>query len=121
VEIKKFTEDFSVCKVRDITQIDFNDKFCFLGKTDEELSLVCLTNKVPENTTDRDDGWTAFRIQRELDFSLNGILTRISGILADHEIGIFAISTYNTDYILTKAANYEKALAALKAEGYEIV
>jgi hypothetical protein len=121
VEIKRFTEDFSVCKVKDFTKIDFNDKFCFYGKTDEEISVVCLTDKVPENSTDRDDGWKAFRIQGELDFSLIGILSRISGILAENKIGIFAISTYNTDYILTKAENYEKALAALKAEGYEIV
>lgn len=121
MKIKKFDEDFSVCKIVDTTGVDLNDKFCFLGKTDEEISLVCLTKNVPRNTTDRDDGWKAMRIQGELDFSLIGILAKISGILAEKEIGIFAISTYNTDYILVKDSNYEKALNALAEAGYDIV
>ena len=108
----------SVCKVEDYSQIDLSQQFCFSGATDEELSLVCPTDSVPENTTDRDDGWRAFRIVGTLDFSLIGILARISRILAANEIGIFAISTYNTDYILTKEDNYEKALNVLKNSGY---
>ena len=119
--IKSFREEFSVCKIEDISQVDFNDNLCFLGKTDEELSLVCQTNKVPANVTMRDDGWKAMRIEGELDFSLIGILSKISGILAEKKIGIFAISTYNTDYILTKVENYEKALLALQEAGYKII
>ena len=69
----------------------------------------------------RDDGWKAFRIQGILDFSLIGILSRIAGIFAENEIGIFAVSTFNTDYILTKKENYDKALEALKQAGYEII
>lgn len=118
--IKTYTEELSVCKVQNISQVDFSDKFCFLGKTDEEISLVCLTNKVPENVTHRDDGWKMFRIEGELDFSLIGILSEISAILAENEIGIFALSPYNTDYILTKSTNYEKALSCLKNSGYQI-
>ena len=121
MEIKRLVEDFTVCKVKDITEIKFDDEFCFLGKTDEEMSLVCLTNHVPDNTTHRDDGWKAFRIQGELDFQLIGILSKISGILAENNIGIFAISTYNTDYILTKAEIFDTAIEALNKEGYEIV
>ena len=118
--IKKFNENFSVCKIKDLSGVDFSDKFCFVGKTDEELSLVCLSDKVPSNVTEKDEGWKAMRIQGELDFSLIGILSKISGILAQHSIGIFAISTYNTDYILTKTENYERAILALKEAGYEI-
>ena len=108
----------TVCKVEDYSQIDLSQPFCFTGATDEELSLVCPTSIVPENNTDRDDGWRAFRIVGTLDFSLIGILARISKILASNEIGIFALSTYNTDYILTKEENYEKALNVLKNSGY---
>ena len=82
------------------------------------MSLVCPTDIVPGNTTERDDGWRAFRIVGTLGFGLIGILARISKILASNEIGIFAISTYNTDYILTKEENYEKALNFLKNSGY---
>ena len=56
-----------------------------------------------------------------LDFSLIGILSKISGILADHKIGIFAVSTYNTDYILVKSENFSKAVEVLGKEGYTII
>ena len=72
------------------------------------------------NTIERDDGWKAFRIQGVLDFSLIGILSRISAILAENKIGIFAVSTYNTDYILVKKENYQRALKALETEGYMV-
>ena len=111
---------FSVCKVMDYSGIDLMKPFCFTGTTDEENSLVCPEETVPDNTTERDGGWRAFRIIGQLDFSLIGILARISEILAENRIGIFAISTYNTDYILTKEVNFEKALKALKDAGYVI-
>lgn len=63
----------------------------------------------------------AFCINGILDFSLIGILSEISGILAENGIGIFAVSTYDTDYILTKRENYQKALTALNNAGYEII
>ena len=95
--------------------------FYFIGKTDEELSLVCKTEDTPSETIKRDDGWRGFRIQGVLDFSLIGILSKLSGILAEHKIGIFAVSTYNTDYILVKKENYERALDVLASEGYTVV
>ncbi|GFO84946.1 MULTISPECIES: ACT domain-containing protein [Anaerostipes] len=121
MELKKLRHKFSVCKVEDYSMVDFNQEFCFTGRTEEENSLVCMTENVPENATERDDGWRAFRIQGILDFSLIGILARIAGLLAQNEIGIFAVSTYNTDYILTKEENYEKALEILKQAGYQII
>lgn len=111
---------FSVCKVKDYSCVDLTQPFCFTGATDEENSLVCPEAFVPENTTERDDGWRGFRIVGQLDFSLIGILARISEVLASNEIGIFAISTFNTDYILTREENFEKAMRALKNSGYEV-
>lgn len=120
MELKRIAGDFSVCKMADIKEIDLNRDFCFFGKTDEEISLVCLTEDVPEHVTGRDDGWKAFRIEGMLDFSLIGILAKISTVLAENGIGIFAVSTYNTDYILIKEENFEKALKVLHQAGYEI-
>ena len=94
--------------------------FFFVGKTDDEISLVCKTDDTPKKTTDRDDGWKGFRIQGILDFSLIGILSKLAGILAENNIGIFAVSTFNTDYILVKAENFERALSVLSTEGYII-
>ena len=62
----------------------------------------------------------SYRIEGILDFSLIGILAKISTCLAENGIGIFAISTFNTDYILTKAKNFEKAVKTLEAKGYKI-
>ena len=120
MEIKALADLFSVCKVEAVTQIDLNKDFCFMAKTDEELSLVCPTKDVPSVTSARDDGWRGFRIQGTLDFSLIGILAKISAILAEQRIGIFAISTYNTDYIFVKEENFAKALQSLAEHGYKV-
>ena len=121
MELKKIEHKLTVCKVEKISDIDLSSDFFFIGKTDEELSLVCKTDDAPDKTIERDDGWKGFRIQGVLDFSLIGILSRISGIPADNKIGIFAVSTFNTDYILVKEENFEKALEVLADEGYTIV
>lgn len=121
MELKKLNRDFSICKVRSMQDIDLSGDFCFIGKTDEELSVVCPVENVPEDTLERDDGWKGFRIQGVLDFSLIGILSKISGILADHQIGIFVVSTFNTDYIFVKKENFAGALHVLALEGYKIV
>ena len=121
MELKRINYKLTVCKVTEASDINMESDFCFIGKTDEELSLVCKTEDTPPDTVERDDGWRGFRIQGILDFSLIGILSKLSGILADHKIGIFAISTYNTDYILVKEENYERALTILASEGYTVV
>ena len=121
MELKKIDYRLTVCKVTVVTNINMESDFYFIGKTDEELSLVCKTEDTPQNTVERDDGWRGFRIQGILDFSLIGILSKLSGILAEYQIGIFAVSTYNTDYILVKEENFERALSVLASEGYSIV
>lgn len=120
MELKRIDHRLTVCKVTEISDINTESDFYFIGKTDEELSLVCKTEDTPQNTVERDDGWRGFRIQGVLDFSLIGILSKLSGILAEHKIGIFAVSTYNTDYILVKEENFERALSVLAYEGYTV-
>lgn len=119
--LEKLEYSLTVCKVPDISDIDMTAGFFLIGKTDEELSLVCKTEDTPAETVARDDGWKGFRVRGTLDFSLIGILSKLSGILADHKIGIFAVSTYNTDYILVKEENFDRASEALASEGYTIV
>lgn len=111
---------FSICKVKDYSQTDLSRPFCFLSSTDEEKSLVCPAELVPDNTIERDDGWRAFRIAGILDFSLIGILAGITKILAEQGIGVFAVSTFNTDYILTREKDFQRALNVLRDSGYEI-
>ena len=121
IKIERIGVNFSICQVEDYSMVDFSQRFCFTGRTNQENSLVCMTEKVPENATARDDGWKAFRIQGTLDFSLIGILSGISAALAENQIGIFAISTYNTDYILVKEEQYHKAARALEEHGYDVI
>lgn len=119
MKIKIIEHQFTVCKTGDYSKVDFSDPFLFTGRTDEENSLVCRTKKVPGNIIEREDGWRAFRIEGTLDFSLIGILADISSLLAENKIGIFAVSTYNTDYIFTKEEQFQRAVNILKEHGYE--
>ena len=121
MKIEKLPYDLTVCKLQSATDLALDADFYFIGKTDEELSLVCKTDDVPAQTAARDDGWRAFRIQGVLDFSMVGVLSKLSGILAENGIGLFAVSTYNTDYILVKKENFERAITSLAAAGYTVV
>ena len=56
MEIKRIDYDFSVCKVEDYSLAKLDSEYCFIGKTDEENSLVCITAQVPPNVTEREDG-----------------------------------------------------------------
>ena len=121
MDLKILSPGFSVCKIPDLSMVNFKDDYIFIGKTEEELSLVCDTGHIPDNYTEREDNWKAFKIQGQLDFSLIGILSEITKILADNKIGVFAISTYNTDYILVKEDKLSLAIKSLDGAGYGIV
>jgi hypothetical protein len=121
MELKKLPYELSVCKVRKLCPEILGDEFFFFEKTDEEISLVCMTEHVPLETEEREDGWKAFRIQGVLDFALIGILAPIATILAENQIGIFVVSTYNIDYVLIKEENFDKALDVLVHAGYLVV
>lgn len=113
-------QKFSVCQIENPGQADLTAPFTFLSRTDEEISLVCESEKAPKDTLKREDGWRGLRIAGLLDFSLIGILAKIAGLLAAQKISIFAISTYNTDYVLIKEAQLQNALDALNRAGYAI-
>ena len=70
MELHVIEENFTVCKLEDCSGVDLNTPWCFFSRTDEEISLVCPTARVPGNTLVREDGWRAFRVQGVLDFSL---------------------------------------------------
>lgn len=120
MELKMIGDEFCVCQIKDIADVNFDDEFVFLSKTDDELSLVCRKEFVPENAINVSYGFTAMRFEGVLDFSLIGILSKIAAILAEEKISIFAISTYNTDYVLISTEKKEAAVKALKENGYSI-
>jgi len=121
LKLEKLPYRLTVCKVENVAAPDLTGDIFFIGKTDEEISLVCKTEDVPPETIVREDGWKSFRIQGTLDFALTGILSGIASLLAENHIGLFAVSTYNTDYILVKEESYEKALSILEQAGYTVI
>jgi hypothetical protein len=113
---------FGVCRLDEneaIPKWAVDSTFFSITKTMDELSVVCEQKRVPENIRCERD-WFALKVEGPLDFSLVGILARISSILSKEEISIFAISTYDTDYILVKEKDVEKAINVLIKDGYEI-
>ena len=120
LKLRTLPYELTVCRLASAEQFRPAMDFYFLGRTDEEISLVCRTEDTPAETLAREDGWRGFRIEGMLDFSLVGILSKLSAVLAENGIGIFAVSTFNTDYILVKAEDLDRALAALAAAGYII-
>jgi hypothetical protein len=118
LNLKIIDKEFSICKLNDLTSINYKDELYFIGKTDEEISLVCSSECVPEVYMECDAGWKAFRIEGILDFSLIGIIAKISDVLAKHKIGIFVVSTFNTDYVLIKKENWDSAVNALLEANY---
>lgn len=91
--------------------------FFSLTRTQEEISVVCQEELVPEGTQ-CEKNWRILKIQGVLDFSLVGILASISTLLAKAGISIFAISTYDTDYVLVQEKQVRQAVAALRAAGH---
>ena len=118
--LKVLPQELTVCKVAEVPEDIWNFDFLFFAKTDEEISIVCETRHAPAQTIAREDGWRAFRIEGMLDFSLVGILSKLSAVLADANIGIFAVSTYNTDYVLVRAKDLPRAIEVLAVAGYEM-
>ena len=122
MDIQVLDHRLTVCKVKSFDSDLLNTaSFCFTAMTGEENSLVCLTEKTPRETIAREDGWRALKLCGQLDFSLIGILARIAQLLAEKGISIFALSTYNTDYILIKEDKLSAGAQVLSDNGYNIL
>lgn len=123
LKIKLLKERFGVCRLDKnelIPEWIKNSDFYSVTKTLDELSIVCSQDSIPSGIKCEKD-WRTLEIEGPLEFSLIGILSSISTILAEKGISIFAISTYDTDYILVKDKDINDAIDALSIEKYEII
>ena len=98
----------------------YKSKFYWIGKTDEELSIVCKSNLL-NNKNNSASNWTIIRIAAKLDFSVVGVLAEISNALKDAGVSVIALSTYDTDYIMLKTAKLNEAKIVLENIGYEFI
>ena len=121
---------FGVCRLVTGSEIPawvYGSNFFSVTRTPEELSIVCQESSIPANIPANipagfrvEKGWSCLKVEGPLDFGLTGILAGISRTLADNDISIFAVSTYDTDYILVREKDLECACKALEGAGYEI-
>ena len=88
-------------------------------RTAEELSIVCAASHVPAHVT-AERGWRCLRVAGTIDFAVTGVLASIAGPLAGAGVSIFAISTYDTDYVLVREHALPAAIAALTAAGHDV-
>ena len=91
-----------------------------LSRTTAELSVVCAEASVPEGVR-VEAGWRALALRGPIDFALTGVLVRILQPLAEADVGIFALSTYDTDLVLVKEVQLAHAVAALRDAGLDVV
>lgn len=110
----------SVCKLAGTPDTDVGGFFS-LTCTGREISLVCESSRVPQNVVRCESGYSAFEVLGPLDLSLIGILADITDALARARVSVFAVSTFDTDYVLVKEARLEKAIEALVGAGYTVV
>lgn len=90
--------------------------FFSISHTQDELSIVCCQAQVPPGIH-LEGGWRGLKVEGPLDFALTGILAGLAGALAQAGISLFAISTYDTDYILVREKSLPEAVSALKEAG----
>ena len=121
--MKLLNEKFGVCRLNKNEPIpDWvkNSDFYSITKTSDELSILCYQDSIPNNIKCEKD-WRTLKVEGTLDFSLIGIISSISTILALKRISIFAVSTYDTDYILVKNKDIDNAILALSNARYEVI
>lgn len=128
--MKLLTEKYSVCRLDKNNLIPSwatNGEFFSITKTEDELSIVCSQENLPHNmqyeliNIQCEKDWRILKVEGPLDFSLVGILSSISGLMAQEQISIFALSTYDTDYILVKDNDIDAAINTLIKNNYDVI
>jgi hypothetical protein len=127
LKLSLFKDKYIVCKLNKNDRIPawaYRGDFFSITKTFDELSLVCLEKNIESEELDEDilceRDWRIFKVEGRLDFSLIGIMANLSGIMKEAEVSIFALSTYDTDYIMVKDEKILAALMALRNSGHQV-
>lgn len=121
--LKLLSEYFTVHRLSvdsDIPPQVFSAPIYFIAKTFDEVSIV-LPENIAINSDKSEANWQALQVVGPLDFYLTGILSDIAAVLANEKISIFAISTFDTDYILVKKDTVSSAINVLKANDYQVL
>ncbi len=123
LELSILEGTYGVCRLERSSQIPdwaLQGSFTTITKTLHELSVVCSQELIPEKIRS-EKGWKVLMVKGPLEFSLTGVLANLSSSLADAGISIFAISTYDTDYLLVKSGDLRKSISVLIDTGHKII
>jgi len=122
LQLRVLPETLAVCRLEPEDALPAwaaQGAFWCIARTPDELSVVCEQARVPGGVR-AEGGWRALKVQGPLDFSLTGILAGLANALAEAGVSIFALSTFDTDYILVKEGSLGAAVAALREQGHAI-
>lgn len=122
LSLKVLDDDYSICRLKNtdiVPKWADNSKFSSITRTKNELSIVCIQGAVPPDIKCEKD-WKVIKIDSVLEFSMVGIISKISDLLAKNDVSIFVISTFDTDYVLVKSNNLSKTITVLSNAGYKI-
>jgi uncharacterized protein len=115
-------ETLAICRLEKDGEIPgwaLGGSFVSITRTSEELSIVCTQTQVPEGVR-WDGGWRCLKVEGPLDLSTTGVLASFVTPLAREGISVFAVSTYDTDYLLVKEENLEKTVKVLSQKGHQV-
>lgn len=118
LELDALDGTFSLCRLDKLPPALLDEPFIFCAKTDKETSALCPAALAPKDALECEADWRGFRVEGTLEFSLVGIIATITDILAAAHIPVFVVSTFQTDYVFTKADLFQKALLELSGAGY---
>lgn len=113
---------FAICRLDSEARIPawaMEGRFFSVTRTGDELSIVCESERVPSDSV-CERGWRCLRVHGPFAFDLTGILSSLTGPLAAAGVGIFALSTYDTDYLLVKNGNLPRAIDVLRGAGHRV-
>jgi hypothetical protein len=113
---------FAICRLspaEDVPDWAMIGEFVSITHTADELSIVCAEENVPSDVK-ADRGWRALKVEGPLDLALTGVLASLANPLAETQINIFAVSTFDTDYLLVKGYNLIRACDVLRQAGHQV-
>ncbi len=116
--------EYTICQLPPDAPIPYDawaqggDLTAFIN-TPDELTLVCQSDRIPADVRN-EPGWRAIKVAGPLEFSMVGVLASLASTLAKAGVSIFVLSTFDTDYLLVKAAHVAEAIQAFQAAGHQI-
>lgn len=117
MNLQLINREFSICKIKEMDTDLLRNEFVFIGKSDNELSIICETKIIPDNVIQVDHGWSCFRIAEDAAFEKYGMIAFLSKVIASEKTGILVVATYDTDYIFIKENKILDVKRALELNG----